>query len=715
MAGNGAGSRLLDVAARAGSDLVGVLAREYRADQTAAIDEVLLGVDREFENWKREYREKNRGALAGNAAADFAGRYEELAKEALEKYGHGDEVFHDALRGRLASHGFVALRDGGAYQGREVESWRKSQLEGQMAAFAGMIGENPLDYDAIDFEKRQLLDAWRLKNPGLDPGRFASELEHMTARSRMEALLANPDTAGYAGQLLGVDQGRMEYRADPAGRSGPKPGSKSEKALARNNFGFVKDAAGGFASYGSRIEGLAAIGERFVRYGEHPEKNWTAGTIREALNIYAPKSDGNDVEAYVAHVEQLTGIDGNARVSFRHAPTLAAIIAAVPRHEHGNFVRIEPSEALAAAELAIARQSGGGGLRPEELAHFRGLAQKRIQAAREAETLEQVSDLLARTEDLGAAERTARLYEHVAAMGDGAAARMALQEGLRQIRFDTDRKNAQDLAAAEQLLAGMESMNPLQASIYLRKSAASPGAVAIARKKFFAAELKESPENRGWTDEARKLIDQGRLQSMEEREMFALEHSLTTAQTRDIREYGGKLGQLSRRSIVNALAATGYHGKVPPDLYEMVKRALPDGREPGKAELEDCLRNLFTEGKIARDDARLIDAMRADSVDSWLPVVKYDEEALLNQELSALGKAQTPKNRILLKKIRTGAASDGAWDVAMPLPGRRGQVAPPRDSKLDRYRNLTRAAIAKGDSMEGYHERAEDQSEQYRW
>ncbi len=68
----------------------------------------------------------------------------------------------------------------------------------------------------------------------------------------------------------------------------------------------------------------------------------------DIIYTWAPPVDGNDVRAYLEHVEKLTGIQGNQRVTEKDYPKL---IAAITKHENGinpyTMAYIEKGVALA--------------------------------------------------------------------------------------------------------------------------------------------------------------------------------------------------------------------------------------------------------------------------------------------------------------------------------------------------------------------------------
>lgn len=58
-------------------------------------------------------------------------------------------------------------------------------------------------------------------------------------------------------------------------------------------------------------------------------------TIHSLINIWAPKSDGNDTAAYVAAVAKRAGVASTASIQWSNTPLIARIIQAMAIHECG--------------------------------------------------------------------------------------------------------------------------------------------------------------------------------------------------------------------------------------------------------------------------------------------------------------------------------------------------------------------------------------------
>lgn len=171
-------------AAAAGEALLDASARTRRAE----LAEALLNADAEFERWKILYMSKNMGRAALSAQRDFVEKHAEIALAALEKFGGHGETFRDELAEGLRLRAFHALRDGGAWQRRQLEEWENSVFASEKAAFVRTIAENPDNPDWLQIRGRELLRSWMAKNPGLDEGAARAEIGAMIDRGRKQAM-----------------------------------------------------------------------------------------------------------------------------------------------------------------------------------------------------------------------------------------------------------------------------------------------------------------------------------------------------------------------------------------------------------------------------------------------------------------------------------------------------------------------------------------------
>ncbi len=92
---------------------------------------------------------------------------------------------------------------------------------------------------------------------------------------------------------------------------------------------------GRFGVYDTPEAGFAASERQLLRY-----QAGGVGTLSGVINKWAPASDGNDTNSYIASVSRGTGLAPDAPLDFRNRETAAAVVAEMARHETGR--RFDP-------------------------------------------------------------------------------------------------------------------------------------------------------------------------------------------------------------------------------------------------------------------------------------------------------------------------------------------------------------------------------------
>src|SRR6201995_1443269 len=110
--------------------------------------------------------------------------------------------------------------------------------------------------------------------------------------------------------------------------------------------------AGGFASFGSVADGLAAMDTQLSLYGLRGNN-----TLAGIISTYAPAGDGNNVGAYIADVASKTGFSANQSLNMQDPATMRAVMSAMASHE-GNPVDL--ASINAGMDLAQSRGRGVG-------------------------------------------------------------------------------------------------------------------------------------------------------------------------------------------------------------------------------------------------------------------------------------------------------------------------------------------------------------------
>lgn len=93
----------------------------------------------------------------------------------------------------------------------------------------------------------------------------------------------------------------------------------------------------GHAKFATKEAGVAGIVDRLYRYNKDQVKgDGLSGkkTIREIMNIYAPASDNNNTERYIADISRQLGIRADQQIDFKNNPELLKpFVQAIMRNE----------------------------------------------------------------------------------------------------------------------------------------------------------------------------------------------------------------------------------------------------------------------------------------------------------------------------------------------------------------------------------------------
>lgn len=128
--------------------------------------------------------------------------------------------------------------------------------------------------------------------------------------------------------------------------------------------------SGGFAVFPTEDAGLRAMAQQLRMYASGTSS--AAGrrkldTIGSIVPTYAPGSDGNNVQAYIADMVKQTGFRADQHLNFNDPKTLATFMAAQIRHETGSSVH---TAAGIRAVITVQNQTGGNAVvMANQLAH----------------------------------------------------------------------------------------------------------------------------------------------------------------------------------------------------------------------------------------------------------------------------------------------------------------------------------------------------------
>jgi hypothetical protein len=157
---------------------------------------------------------------------------------------------------------------------------------------------------------------------------------------------ASKDFNTSLGSAFGIKQNPLQQLMSPLPAQTPQ--SSSEPRGIRNNNplnleaspftqgqpGFV-GSDGRFGKFESPEQGFAAADKLLAGYGQRG-----INSIAGIINRWAPGSDGNNVNAYAAHVAQRVGIDPNQPINLADPTVRAKILPAMAEFENGRPVQV---------------------------------------------------------------------------------------------------------------------------------------------------------------------------------------------------------------------------------------------------------------------------------------------------------------------------------------------------------------------------------------
>lgn len=370
---------------------------------------------------------------------------------------------------------------------RNDEAAAQERADFAMASFASPEDFTKGTGEALWFGE-QLLRRKGYSGEALQHG--LKEMRSKIFRGGIQQALARGDIAAATRLLSQGSGGRWtpESEGDNGGGTASAGGSLSARNLAAHNYGNTKNTQGGFNAYASRADGLMGVGERVLRYNNAPERGWHAQTLREMVDIYAPKGDGeNDPEAYAAFLGKRLGVDPNAKIDFRDPNILAGLIQSMPVMEHGAArVNISDEEAMQAAQALLSGQ------KPRIVGQAGTAAGTSRQSGESAQPASGETFSHMTAADVGWASQAIRsTQEHLAAKAEANASK-SMRELLKG-RGEAERQAEYfgDTTQMEALASGLDNLGKTAEAALLRQKAEEYKSTGEARR--FAAE-KTLPE-----------------------------------------------------------------------------------------------------------------------------------------------------------------------------------------------------------------------------
>lgn len=201
-----------------------------------------------------------------------------------------------------------------------MQDWHKGELDDKTASRAQAAAQAAAALqEKEDHDKQGALDRWNTMNvarvnAGLDPLPMPAELASST----------------------------------PSAAPSPGTGSAAGQNLTNNNPGNIRiPGKTNFQSFPTMQAGIDAVGNQLGLYQKRG-----INTIAGMVSTYAPKTDGNDTEKYIANVSRLTGLDPNKPVDSEDIPKIRDAMITT---EQGG---VSPAQLLASPKPAPGTPAG---------------------------------------------------------------------------------------------------------------------------------------------------------------------------------------------------------------------------------------------------------------------------------------------------------------------------------------------------------------------
>lgn len=190
-------------------------------------------------------------------------------------------------------------------------------------------------------------------------GQYRDDLGAVTAAT-LEQKLKTKGDAALGDDMLRRAAGAPTGTAD-AGGGGPDQVDNWETQ--NNNFGGLRKVgvpaagpnAGGFQSFATPEDGVAAISSQLDRYASGATTGTPLTTLRQIVSTWAPPNE-NDTGALIARASKIVGADPDQPLDLGNPAVKAKLIEATIRNEQGGKLPVNPT---VIAKVAGAPAKGG--------------------------------------------------------------------------------------------------------------------------------------------------------------------------------------------------------------------------------------------------------------------------------------------------------------------------------------------------------------------
>lgn len=295
-AGRAAGADLTDAMLKAGMQITEVGIREYVSQETTRVSQSLLRMQGELSAERDRYMAESQGQNAINAGEHFRSFADEAMQRHLED-GQFSGRFRQMFARQAVATGLHFTEQGQAYGRQQKEAWEGSVLKGQLAEFGTQVARNYNNPEWINFNLQALRQRIETMRPGLDNREMFQHLDSLTAKGRLDGMLAD-GRYDEAERLLGGGTG-----------SGGTIAETFRNPLNLKKAGANTGTRDDFRQFGSYAEGFGAAWDQLKIYQSRDGLT----TPRRMAAKWAPVSDGNDQNKYVAALRSV-GLDPDAEI-----------------------------------------------------------------------------------------------------------------------------------------------------------------------------------------------------------------------------------------------------------------------------------------------------------------------------------------------------------------------------------------------------------------
>lgn len=306
-AGRSADADLTDAMLKAGMQLTETGIREYVSQETTRVSQSLLRMQGELSAERDRYMAESQGQNAINAGEHFRSFADEAMQRHLED-GQFSGRFRQMFARQAVATGLHFTEQGQAYGRQQKEAWEGSVLKGQLAEFGTQVARNYNNPEWINFNLQALRQRIETMRPGLDNREMFQHLDSLTAKGRLDGMLAD-GRYDEAERLLGGGTG-----------SGGTIAETFRNPLNLKKAGANTGTRDDFRQFGSYAEGFGAAWDQLKIYQSRDGLT----TPRRMAAKWAPVSDGNDQNKYVAALRSV-GLDPDAEIDVND-PGQAALL-----------------------------------------------------------------------------------------------------------------------------------------------------------------------------------------------------------------------------------------------------------------------------------------------------------------------------------------------------------------------------------------------------